>query len=69
MNPAFSASQIRELTSIFVDKSLELRDIWDAEIQNQGGIVGVIDVLTWLNKTALDVIGLAGKGVNLNLER
>ena len=67
MNPAFSAAQVRELTNIFIEKSLELRGIWDAEIQNQGGDIARIDVLAWLNRTALDIIGLAGKGVNWDL--
>lgn len=59
MNPAFGAAQIRELTEIFIEKSTELRDIWDAESTKQGGI-GRIDVLAWLSKMTLDVIGLAG---------
>ncbi|KAF5386765.1 hypothetical protein D9615_002007 [Tricholomella constricta] len=36
MNPAFGPSQIRELTEIFVAKSLQLRDIWAADSANQG---------------------------------
>lgn len=59
MNPAFGAAQIRELTEIFIEKSTELRDIWDAESTKQGG-TGRIDVLSWLSKMTLDVIGLAG---------
>ncbi|KAJ7073332.1 cytochrome P450 [Mycena belliarum] len=59
MNPAFGAPQVRELTSIFVDKSLELRDIWAAQASNAGGTAN-IDVLAWLTKATLDIIGLAG---------
>ncbi|KAF8655799.1 hypothetical protein AX16_002885 [Volvariella volvacea WC 439] len=59
MNPAFGAAQIRELTEIFVEKSIQLRDIWEGESIKQGG-VATIDVLSWLSRMTLDVIGLAG---------
>ncbi|KAI0767221.1 cytochrome P450 [Fomes fomentarius] len=59
MNPAFGPSQIRELTGIFVDKAIELRDVWNAEIA-KGGEPARIDVMKWLSKMTLDVIGLAG---------
>jgi len=59
MNPAFGPAQIRELTEIFVEKSLQLRDVWEAETQKAGG-TGRIDVLSWLSRMTLDVIGLAG---------
>jgi cytochrome P450 len=59
MNPAFGTGQIRELTEIFIAKSLELRDIWGAETQ-KAGHTGRIDVLSWLSRMTLDVIGLAG---------
>lgn len=42
----------------------QLRDIWDAESTKQGG-TGRIDVLSWLSKMTLDVIGLAGNVVPL----
>ena len=38
---------------------LQLRDIWAAESSKQGG-VGRIDVLSWLSRATLDIIGLAG---------
>ncbi|KAG6809785.1 hypothetical protein H0H92_014734, partial [Tricholoma furcatifolium] len=65
MNPAFGPAQIRELTEIFLSKSSQLltstklRDIWAAEISKQGS-VGRIEVLSWLSRTTLDIIGLAG---------
>ncbi|KIM49563.1 hypothetical protein M413DRAFT_21761 [Hebeloma cylindrosporum] len=59
MNPAFGAAQIRELTEIFVEKSIQLRDIWAAESSKEGSN-GRLDVLSWLSKMTLDVIGLAG---------
>jgi len=59
MNPAFSPAHVREHTDIFVEKSVQLRDIWADQSAKQGG-TGRIDVLSWLSKTTLDVIGLAG---------
>jgi hypothetical protein len=63
MNPAFGAAQIRELTDIFVEKSIELRDAWSAQLRKQqdGAECGKIDVLSWLSKMTLDVIGQAGE--------
>ncbi|KAF8065386.1 cytochrome P450 [Lyophyllum atratum] len=59
MNPAFGPSQIRELTEIFVSKSIQLRDIWAAGNFNAGG-TSQVDALSWLSRATLDVIGLAG---------
>ncbi|KAJ7810337.1 cytochrome P450 [Mycena leptocephala] len=57
--PCVWAPQVRELTEIFVEKSVQLRDIWAAQAANAGGIARV-EVLSWLSKATLDVIGLAG---------
>jgi hypothetical protein len=59
-NPAFGAAHIRELTEIFVDKSRELRDVWAREIEKREDENGRINVLSWLSRMTLDVIGLAG---------
>ncbi|THH10021.1 hypothetical protein EW146_g8504 [Bondarzewia mesenterica] len=76
MNPAFGPAQIRELTGIFVEKSIQvrahprfvlpyidsptkLRDLWTTELTTSNG-KATIDVMGWLNKMTLDVIGLAG---------
>ncbi|KAJ6564735.1 cytochrome P450 [Mycena capillaripes] len=58
-NPAFGAPQVRELTEIFVDKSIQLRDIWATQGATTGGVARV-EVLSWLSKATLDIIGLAG---------
>ena len=58
-NPAFGPAQIRELTNIFIDKSLELRDVWIREIKRDENKER-INVLSWLSRMTLDVIGLAG---------
>ncbi|KAF9036827.1 cytochrome P450 [Panaeolus papilionaceus] len=69
MNPAFGAAQIREMTDIFVEKAIELvpkmRDIWAIESAKEGG-KGRIDVLSWLGRMTLDVIGLAGFNYKFN---
>ncbi|KAJ7640602.1 cytochrome P450 [Mycena rosella] len=65
MNPAFGAPQIRELTGIFVEKSIQLRDIWAAQAAQNGGIVRV-EVFSWLSKATLDIIGLAGFNYKIN---
>ncbi|KAJ7334856.1 cytochrome P450 [Mycena albidolilacea] len=59
MNPGFGAQQIRELTEIFVSKSIELRDILTVQTANSNGAAR-IDILSWLSKATLDIIGLAG---------
>ncbi|KAI8972453.1 cytochrome P450 [Trametes punicea] len=59
LNPAFGPSQIRELTEIFVEKAIELRDVWAAELSRQGEAAR-INAVRGLTKMTLDVIGLAG---------
>ncbi|KAK7002345.1 cytochrome P450 [Favolaschia claudopus] len=75
MNPAFGPTQIKELTSIFLQKSAEvrtsfsvvnssqMRDIWLSQSTTDSMRV---DVLSWLNKTTLDIIGLAGFDCTFN---
>jgi cytochrome P450 len=65
MNPAFGPIQIRALTGIFVEKAIQLRDMWSLEIA-KAGYKGRIDVLSWLSKMTLDVIGLAGFNYEFN---
>ncbi|KAJ7488422.1 cytochrome P450 [Mycena latifolia] len=59
MNPAFSVGQIRVVTEVFVEKAAQLRDIWvrQAAPEKEGAH---IDVLFWLRRMTLDVIGQAG---------
>ncbi|KDR82630.1 hypothetical protein GALMADRAFT_220617 [Galerina marginata CBS 339.88] len=69
--PAFSASHIKSLTPIFWDKATELRDIWLSQLdtpQDPGheNSVTRVDVLVWLGRATLDVIGLAGFGYAFN---
>ncbi|KAJ7275844.1 cytochrome P450 [Mycena rebaudengoi] len=65
MNPAFGAPQVRELTGIFIAKSIQLRDAWLGEAAENGGI-GKVDAMGWLSKATLDIIGLAGFNYKFN---
>ncbi|KAJ7641534.1 cytochrome P450 [Roridomyces roridus] len=61
MASAFSYSQIREFTHVFLSKSLELRDLWSRELSQskRGDNKLEIDAFVWMNRLALDTIGLA----------
>ncbi|CCM05372.1 uncharacterized protein FIBRA_07588 [Fibroporia radiculosa] len=59
MNPAFGPAQIRELTEIFVEKAVQLRDVWRQSVCKDGNSA-CINVSSGLSKMAFDVIGLAG---------
>ncbi|KAJ7141737.1 cytochrome P450 [Mycena crocata] len=65
MNPAFGAPQVRELTGIFVDISIQLRDIWASQAATNGGFARV-EALSWLSKATLDIIGMAGFNYRIN---
>ncbi|KAF8203491.1 cytochrome P450 [Mycena galopus ATCC 62051] len=64
VNPAFGVPQIRGLTAIFNQKSVQLRDIWNREIGDSGS--SRIDIFGWLRKMTLDVIGEAGFNYQFN---
>ncbi|KAF5375482.1 hypothetical protein D9757_009957 [Collybiopsis confluens] len=59
LNPAFGTAQIREMSDIFVEESLHLRDIWASQIGADDKRVR-LDVQLWLSRMTLDVIGRAG---------
>ncbi|KAF8177631.1 cytochrome P450 [Pholiota molesta] len=68
-NPAFGPQQIRGLTEILVEKSIQLRDRWTEEISKQTKDYegpAKIDALSWLSRTTLDIIGLAGFNYNFD---
>ncbi|KAJ7116228.1 cytochrome P450 [Mycena crocata] len=69
MNPAFGVAQIRAVTEIFVEKAVQLRDIWAHEVTSHGrGVESdcTIEVLSWLRRMTLDVIGQAGFSYEFN---
>ncbi|KAJ6567804.1 cytochrome P450 [Mycena sp. CBHHK59/15] len=57
MNPAFGVAQIRGLTEVFIEKAVQVA-------QEKGE--ARIDVLAWLRKMTLDVIGQAGFNYQFN---
>ncbi|KAJ6489764.1 cytochrome P450 [Mycena sanguinolenta] len=59
MSPAFGPSQIQELTQLFIDKSLELSEVWAQQPHDEAGWAR-IDVFPGLKAMTFDVIGLAG---------
>ncbi|KAM5537407.1 hypothetical protein V8D89_008926 [Ganoderma adspersum] len=65
MNPAFGPAQVRELTSIFVEKADELCEYWKLMLAKEGDVLRT-NVIDGLSKTTLDVIGLAGFDHNLD---
>ncbi|KAF7314138.1 Cytochrome P450 [Mycena chlorophos] len=64
LNPAFGPAQIRSITEIFVEKAVQLRDVWASQITQTNG--KPVDVLAGLRKMTLDVIGRAGFGYEFN---
>ncbi|KAL0568933.1 hypothetical protein V5O48_013032, partial [Marasmius crinis-equi] len=66
MNPAFGPAQIRRFTATFVDKATELRNAWQSQVDETADGVVRIDVLSWLSRTTLDIVGLAGFNYSFN---
>ncbi|KAI1791336.1 cytochrome P450 [Ganoderma leucocontextum] len=60
MNPAFGPVQIRELTGIFLEKSLNLRDYWMSQMAKSGSQTLRTNIGDGISKMTLDVIGVAG---------
>jgi cytochrome P450 len=70
MNPGFGPVQVRELTGIFIEKANQLRDTWLAETRKVDGDGPTrIDALSWLSRTTLDIIGLAGASHRPNSDK
>ncbi|KAG8703084.1 hypothetical protein FRC09_004364 [Ceratobasidium sp. 395] len=69
MNPAFGPVQVRELVPIFWQKSNKankLKDIWLNTIKSSPEETTTIDVLSWLSRATLDIIGVAGFDYHFN---
>ncbi|KAI9568323.1 cytochrome P450 [Boletus coccyginus] len=63
LSPAFTAANVKRLTPVFRDKASELRDVWTLLSEDHSK---PIDVLMWLSRATLDVIGIAGFGYRFN---
>lgn len=64
--PAFSISSIKALSPIFWRKALLLSRLWEAELRNENVQTKSIEVLDWLCRATLDIIGEAGFGTNFD---
>ncbi|KAJ6477920.1 hypothetical protein C8R47DRAFT_1288816 [Mycena vitilis] len=54
-NQAFGTSQIRAVTEIFVEKAVQLRDIWASQLSQKNDPPAPIDVYGWIRRMTLDV--------------
>ncbi|KAH7907834.1 cytochrome P450 [Hygrophoropsis aurantiaca] len=66
MNPAFGLGRMRDLTEIILDKSIKFRDILMLESKDEEGNPKRTDILSWMSRVSLDVIGLAGFNYEFN---
>ena len=64
--PGFSISSIRALTPVFWQKSLLLAQMWHEEMTAENVKSKSFEVLEWLNRTTLDIIGSAGLGTDID---
>ncbi|KAI1477056.1 hypothetical protein K445DRAFT_53347 [Daldinia sp. EC12] len=64
--PGFSIQSIRALAPVFWEKSLLLAKCWREEMTAAGVTTKSFEVLEWLNRTTLDIIGSAGFGYDID---
>ncbi|KAJ7735832.1 cytochrome P450 [Mycena maculata] len=64
-NPAFRVAQMRIITEVFMDKAVQLRDMWVNQVSREHD-ASRIDVLPWLRLTTLEIIGKAGFNYEFN---
>ena len=64
--PGFSIQSIKALTPIFWRKALLLSKLWERDMLVEKTQSLSIEVLEWLNRTTLDIIGEAGFGTDLD---
>ncbi|KAG8735670.1 hypothetical protein FRC10_010286 [Ceratobasidium sp. 414] len=65
-NPSFGPPQVRALVPVFWNKANELRDIWLDMMKGSSQGSAVINVLPWLTRATLDIIGVAGFDYHFN---
>lgn len=64
LNPAFAFRHIKELYPIFWDKALELNRKLEQHIHSSGS--NEIEAGDWVSRATLDIIGLAGTGLEID---
>ncbi|PVG01535.1 cytochrome P450 [Serendipita vermifera] len=65
LNPAFNTNHLRDALPTFLQKSAELCDALQTQIA-PGAASARINVLHWLSRAAIDIIGLAGFNYDFN---
>ncbi|KAF7291836.1 Cytochrome P450 [Mycena chlorophos] len=60
LTPAFSNAAIRRLTHVFFDSAHKLSSFWDATLEGSFDGSAMIEVQDWMNRVALDSMGIAG---------
>ncbi|KAK3383722.1 cytochrome P450 [Lasiosphaeria ovina] len=66
LTAGFSIQSIRALTPIFWEKSLLMSKLWSNEMETAKVTTQSFEVLEWLNRCTLDIIGKAGFGYDIN---
>ena len=64
--PGFSILSIKALSPIFWRKALLLSRLWQFELRKEGVQVKSIEILDWLSRATLDIIGEAGFGTDFD---
>ncbi|EJF59821.1 cytochrome P450 [Dichomitus squalens] len=65
LNPVFSIAHMRRMIPIFNDVGLRLQKAIESRVSPQGDPVE-LDMLTWMGRTALELIGQAGLGYSFD---
>ncbi|KAJ6600470.1 cytochrome P450 [Mycena vulgaris] len=66
LNQAFGTHRIGLLTETFIQKAVQLREIWASQLAQNTGAATRIDVYSWLRRMTLDIIGQAGFNYDFN---
>ena len=66
LSPGFSTQSIKALAPVFWRKTLLLSKLWEQDMLDEMTRVKTIEILEWLNRTTLDIIGEAGFGTDLD---
>ena len=66
LTPGFSLSAVRALAPFFWDKALLMAELQQLEMEAEGKATATFEILEWLNRCTLDIIGEAGFGYELN---
>ncbi|KAI9170808.1 Cytochrome P450 monooxygenase [Paramyrothecium foliicola] len=64
--PGFSIQSIRTLTPVFWEKALLMCQCWREDMRKSNITTTSIEVLEWLNRATLDIIGKAGFGYDID---